>query len=101
MAVIFITYWRDIPSQVTARAGRRSEKHLLGERFQQAIDMAAMRAGLTGTDAYLEQWRRGEATDCGDDMAAAVAALADTVERDYDTARLRALIDNGGFDPAS
>ena len=30
------------------------------DRFQIAIDDAAMRAGLAGTDAYLSEWRKSE-----------------------------------------
>ena len=41
-----IIYWRDIPSQVIFQRGRTREKAMLGSRFQEAIDRAAMRAGL-------------------------------------------------------
>ncbi len=34
-----------------------------------------MRAGLIGTDAYLEEWRR-ESRACGDDLEAEVAEEA-------------------------
>ena len=102
MAQLFVTYWRDIPSQVTARSGRRSERRMLPARFQEAIDMAAMRAGLAGTDDYLDQWRRGRPAPCeDDDMVAEVANVADRLERDYDHARLKRLIDNGGIAPAA
>lgn len=59
MAEFQITYWRDIPSLVTAREGRRNTAKVeLSQRFQVAIDEAAMRLGLTGTDAYLEAWHK-------------------------------------------
>ncbi len=51
-------YWRDIPSQVTAKAGRKTAKVMLPSRFQEAIDRAAMRAGKGSSDAYMEDWRR-------------------------------------------
>ena len=44
-------YWRDIPAQVTAQRGRSREKALLDARFQDAIDRAAIVAGLTDTDS--------------------------------------------------
>ena len=45
-----ITYWREFPSMVVAREGRRNRhKVQLPARFQVAIDEAAMRAGATGT----------------------------------------------------
>jgi len=96
MAQRFVVYWRDIPAQVIVRQGRQSEKRELPERFIQAIDRAAMRAGLTESDDYLAQWRRGEAEACDDALAAAAdAAMASLIET-YDDARLDALVQNGG-----
>ena len=60
MANLIITYWRDIPSAVSVKAGRKEEKRMLADRFQEAIDMAAMRGGATDTDDYLADWRRAE-----------------------------------------
>src|SRR3546814_18599472 len=54
-----VVYWRDIPAQVIAKAGRKTAKVQLTERFEKALDRAAMRAKMTGTAAYLEQLRRG------------------------------------------
>ena len=68
-----VVYWRDIPAQVIVKAGRKAAKRQLADRFQEAIDRAAMRAGLTGTDAYLEAWRRAEPVPCGDDLEAEAA----------------------------
>ncbi len=91
-----IVYWRDIPAQVIVKAGRKAAKRQLPERFEQAIDRAAMRAGLTGTDAYLEQWRRSDPAPCGDDLAAEAQAAADALEAEYTPERVRALVANGG-----
>ena len=60
MAEYRITYWREIPSMVTARDGAATSKAALPGRFQEAIDEAAMRQGMAGSDAYLEQWHHGE-----------------------------------------
>jgi hypothetical protein len=61
MAEYQIVYWRDIPAMVTAREGRQERASAnLPDRFQAAIDDAAMRAGLAGSDAYLAEWRRSE-----------------------------------------
>ena len=73
MADLVVLYWRDIPSQVIARAGRKTAKQELPKRFMEAIDAAAMRAGATDTDAYLQGWRRGDPSLCGDDLEKAVA----------------------------
>jgi hypothetical protein len=98
MAALMIIYWRDIPAQVMAREGRRSAKRELPERFSQAIDRAAMRAGLHESDAYLAQWRRAPAGACGDDLEAAAAQAAARLEQDYDATRLAALVDGLGLE---
>ena len=95
MPQLITVYWRDIPAQVITKQRRLTEKIQLSERFAQAIDAAAMRAGLAGSDAYLEQWRRATA-NCGDDLRAEVEAAAARVEKSYDQGRLKALIRNFG-----
>ncbi len=55
-----IIYWRDIPAQVKVKAGRQRAARPLSDRFQDAIDQAAMRAGKTDSDAYLEEWHNGD-----------------------------------------
>ena len=96
MPSLVITYWRDIPAQVTAREGRRTAKRELAVRFTEAIDQAAMRSGAAQSDAYLAEWRRGDALDCGPDLEAEAAALAAKIEAEYDKGRLVALAKNGG-----
>jgi hypothetical protein len=96
MASLVITYWRDIPSQVIVKAGRLSEKRMLPDRFQEAIDMAAMRSGAAGTDDYLAEWRRGEPADCSDDLAVEADKALQALDNDYGQERLEALIANGG-----
>lgn len=96
MANLVITYWRDIPSAVSVKAGRKEEKRMLSERFQEAIDMAAMRGGASDTDAYLADWRRAEPVAVGDDLAAEVDKAKTDIEQAYDKERLKALIANGG-----
>jgi Virulence factor len=87
--------WRAIPAQVTAGKGRAAARIQLSDRFQEAIDAAAMRAGLIGTDAYLEQWRR-DGRICGDDLEAAVTAAAAALEHDYPDERLERLVRASG-----
>ena len=91
MGTLTIVYWRDIPAQVIARSGRKSAKAEL-PRFMEAIDAAAMRAGATGTDDYLSDWRRGDPAECSDDLEAAVAAAIAAIEEDYHAARLATLV---------
>jgi hypothetical protein len=87
--------WRSIPAQVTAGKGRSAARAQLSERFQEAIDAAAMRAGLIGSDSYLEEWRR-DARACGDDLEAEVAATAAQLEQDYTDERLERLVRSNG-----
>ena len=99
MPDVTIVYWRDIPAQVIVGRGRRAAKLPLPERFEQAIDRAAMKSGARDTDAYLAQWRRGdpfEAEAAGSDREVAVREAA-RLEAQYDQEKLRALIDNGGW----
>jgi hypothetical protein len=96
MASLTIVYWRDIPAQVIAKEGRVAEKIQLPERFQVAIDQAAMRGGARETDAYLAEWRRGDPEPCGDDLAAVAAEAAARIETEYGDERLRLLVRAGG-----
>ncbi|MBL8906196.1 MAG: virulence factor [Rhizobiales bacterium] len=96
MANLIITYWRDIPSQISVKIGRKEEKRMLSERFQEAIDMAAMRDGASETDAYLAEWRRAEPVSVGDDLVAEAEKARNSIETAYDTERLKALIAKGG-----
>ena len=90
-------YWRDIPAQVIAKKRRDNAKLVLSERFAIAIDKAAMRAKMAGTDAYLEQWRQ-EAVNCGDDLQAVAEMAASELEQAYDDDRLAELVRSGGVE---
>lgn len=89
--------WRDIPAQVTGGTGRGATRLRLDDRFQQAIDAAAMRAGLFGTDAYLSEWRR-ETRECGEDVDAEVAAEAARLDTAFTSDVLERLVRGGGRD---
>ncbi len=97
MAQLFITYWRDIPSQITVKAGRKKAKRLLPERFQEAIDMAAMRSGAAGTDAYLLEWRRGEAVEVNGDLEAIADEKLQQLEQQFATKTVDELVKNYGY----
>jgi Virulence factor len=90
-----VIWWRDIPVQVTAKEGRARAARELPDRFQEAIDAAAMRAGLIGTDAYLEEWRR-EPRACGDDLDREVAQEAEWLEAAYTDDVLERLVRANG-----
>ncbi len=83
-------YWRDIPSQVTAKAGRKTAKVMLPSRFQEAIDRAAMRAGKGSSDAYMEDWRR-ERSPCSDQLQQEAEQAAAALVESFDEQTLEAL----------
>src|SRR6056300_72700 len=60
MPEVTIVYWRDIPAQVIVGKGRKGSKRQLDVRFEQAIDRAAMKGGMDGTDDYLAEWRKAD-----------------------------------------
>jgi hypothetical protein len=96
MANLVITYWRDIPSAVSVKIGRKEEKRMLDNRFMEAIDMAAMRDGATATDDYLADWRRGEPVPVSDDLAAEADKAKTQLENEYPPDRINKLIGSGG-----
>ncbi len=54
-----VTYWRHIPTMITVSGDGREVKAELPKRFMQAVDAYAMAVGLTGTDDYVAQWKKG------------------------------------------
>ena len=101
MAEVTIVYWRDIPAQVIVGKGRRAHKVPLAERFEQAIDRCAMKVGADGTDDYLAEWRKAPPVTVEGGDAEVAASEAARLEREYDTARIKALIDNDGWEAAA
>lgn len=96
MAEYQITYWKEIPTMVSAREGRTRTKVELPPRFMVAVDEAAMRLNLVGSDAYMEAWRRDEwqpRDGVIDEIARSVAA---ELEAAFSPARVRDLLDGYG-----
>ena len=91
-----IVYWRDIPAQVIVGKGRRGSKRQLEERFEQAIDRAAMKVNAKDADAYLAEWRKAAPYQMDGDPDEIVEAEALRLEAEYDQERLKALIANDG-----
>ena len=89
-------YWRDIPSQVTAKAGRKTAKVMLPSRFQKGIDRAAMRAGKGSSDAYMEDWRR-DRSPCSNDLQAEAENAAEAVIATFSDEYLEALVKAKGL----
>ena len=96
MADVTIVYWRDMPAQVIVGKGRRGVKMPLPERFEQAIDRAAMKSGAAESDAYLEGFRKAAPYPVDGSDADVAAAEAARIDAEYDQERLKALIANDG-----
>ena len=97
MASLIIISWRDIPAQVLCKQGRTTSKVQLSQRFQEAIDRAAMRAGKGTSDAYLADWKRSAPRPCGEDLEAEARTEAEKLEAQYSDETLEQMIRNKGL----
>ena len=96
MAEFRVTYWRDLPSLVTARDGGHTAKVALDPRFMIAIDEAAMRLGATDSDAYLEGWVQADWEQRSGSPEDVAEAVAKELDAEYDAARVQAMLDSYG-----
>lgn len=94
-----VVYWRDIPAQIKGKVGRKRVSRMLAQRFQVAIDEAAMRGGMVDTDAYLEEWRSTPWSEQDGDPDEFLDNLVIEIESEYPGSRLKALMASGGFEP--
>lgn len=83
MAQFQVLYWHDIPVQVRARDGRQRASQPLSNRFQDAIDRAAMAAGLVGSDEYTDLFQWSEPEERDGTVEKIVAAVAAELEARY------------------
>ena len=97
MPEVTVVYWRDIPAQVIVGKGRRGAKRQLEERFEQAIDRAAMKVNAKDADAYLAEWRKADPYTVEGDAAEVADAEAKRLETEYDREKLIELIANDGW----
>jgi hypothetical protein len=95
MAKLTVMYWRDIPSQVIAQEGRTRHSVQLSQRFQEAIDSAAIYAGKTEAGAYINHWRK-EVLECGENLQEEAEKKAGELEAVFTNERLRLLIKSKG-----
>lgn len=93
MAEVQVTYWRDIPSLVVAREGEDVVKVPLAQRFQEAIDEAAMRLGDVDSEAYLAGWVRSDWEPVAGDPGTAAAHKSEALESHWDESTLNAYLD--------
>jgi class 3 adenylate cyclase len=98
VGALTVISWRDIPAQVIVKRGREAAKVQLSQRFQEAVDRAAMRAGKGSSDAYLADWQRSAPRPCGDDLQAAASSEAARLEALFTDDDLEELIRAKGVD---
>jgi len=91
-----VVYWRDIPAQIKVRHNGDRVARPLSNRFQAAIDEAAMRSGAADTDSYLAEWRTSDWEAREGEPEALAAALVSEIETAYPPERLTSLSANGG-----
>lgn len=94
---ITLVCWRDIPAQVIVGKGRKAAKMILPERFEQAIDRAAMKVGASDTDAYLAEWRKLSLPAQEGDPSDIAAREIARIDSEYDQDRMKQLIANDGW----
>lgn len=83
MAKYEILYWQELPSLVEASDENGTHKIQLSERFQALIDHVAMEKGLAGTDAYLEEWTRGDPLERDGTAEEVANAVAEELEAGF------------------
>jgi hypothetical protein len=98
MGRLIVVTWRDIPAQVIVKRGRDTARAPLSDRFQIAIDRAAMRAGKGSSDAYLADWKRSDPRACSDDIEQEARAEAQRLEARYSDEDLDRLVRARGLD---
>jgi hypothetical protein len=92
LATYQILYWHDIPTQVRAKdAGGRAGAQL-PQRFQEAIDQAAMATGLTDSDDYTAAFRWGEQQERAGTAREVADAVAAELDAQYPTIDWRATV---------
>ena len=84
MAKVTVLYWQDIPSVVEARDLGGRHKVELSQRFQELIDLIAMKKKVMGTDEYLNYWSKGPAEELEGDAETAATAVAKEIEARYE-----------------
>jgi hypothetical protein len=94
MTLYQIMYWHDIPVQVRAGGRRDRVSRELPQRFQIAVDNAAMAAKLTGSDAYLDGFHWSEPQERNGTPAEVVEAVAAELEADYERIDWRKTAEN-------
>ena len=83
MARYRIFYWKHIPSSITVEGEGRTIKKQLSQKIQNAIDAYAMAIGLTSTEDYSAQYRRGDWIERDGSPEEVAEALVSELEAEF------------------
>ena len=78
-----IFYWKHIPSSIVVQGDGKIIKKQLSQRIQNAIDSYAMTMGLTGTNDYAAQYKRGDWIERDGDPEEVANALLAELETEF------------------
>ena len=81
---------------VAARQGEEVAKVQLPQRFQEAIDEAAMRLGESSADDYMAGWTRSPWEEFGWDPVEAAQQRSEALDLEWTQERLDAYLDSLG-----
>jgi len=93
MAKYKILYWKGIPSQVRATDENGRINKPLPQRFQEAIDEAAMALGKIGTDSYTNGFQWGDESERTGTAQEVADAIATELENKYPKVEWRSLVE--------
>lgn len=88
--------WQEIPSVVEAKDGSDVHKVELSLKFQELIDLIAMKRGLDGSDDYLMQWVKEKQPESDKDAKSAAEELAAELESNYEQIKSDAISSSKG-----
>ena len=92
MAKYKILYWKGIPSQVRATDENGRVGKPLPQRFQEAIDEAAMALGKIGTDSYTNGFQWGEELEHPGTAEETADAIATDLDKKHPSIDWRVLV---------
>ena len=85
-----ILYWHDIPVQVRVKQGRKRLSKPLPDRFQEAVDKAAMRAKHASGDDYTDGYVWGDVQERDGEPKAILEAVVEELDKQYEEIDWRA-----------
>ena len=83
MARYRIFYWKHIPSSITVEGDGRTIKKQLSQKVQNAIDAYAMASGLTSSEDYSAQYKRGDWVERDGSVEEVAEALLTELEAEF------------------